>query len=181
MNLREHFIRLAGAEDLPAVNAVVEAAVMAWPLPLRLRRLSLPVLTYDAADAADYEILLREDGGRHPVGVAAWRAQPADAGCAPELPPHALLHGLYVHPVEQRRGVGRALQRTVARRAEERGLAGILVKAERVSTNYFAGCGYRPLAVPQDQPGAYPYRFWIPLHPDGPLAAGVAPPAAKPA
>ena len=39
-------IVVAKLEDLPQLNRVIEQAVMAWPLSERLRRLSLPLLTY---------------------------------------------------------------------------------------------------------------------------------------
>jgi predicted N-acetyltransferase YhbS len=153
-------IRQGAPADLPAINDVVKAAVMAWPLPPRLRRLSVPVLRYDAADMADYELLLGHRGGQL-VGIAAWCARPAAAGAA--SPAHALLHGLYVDPTQQRQGIGRSLQEAVARRAVEARLEGILVKAERVSRDYFARCGYQTLPIEDDPPSAYPYRFWMAL------------------
>ena len=155
-------IRQGAPADLPAINDVVEAAVMAWPLPPRLRRLSVPVLRYDAADMADYELLLGHRGGQL-AGIAAWCARPAPGAAASGLPAHALLHGLYVNPAQQRQGIGRSLQEAVARRAGEARLEGILVKAERVSREYFARCGYQTLPIEDDPPSAYPYRFWMAL------------------
>jgi hypothetical protein len=43
-------LRRASANDLDAVNRVIETAVMGWVLPERVKRLSLPGYRYAAHD-----------------------------------------------------------------------------------------------------------------------------------
>lgn len=150
--------RRAALADLPALNGVIEAAVMAWPLAERLKRLALPVLRYGELDLRDYVMDLVERDDRV-VAVAAWREVAEDAGHGP----HLFLHGLYVHPDFQKRSLGSGLIRRVVAIARERGLRGVLVKAERVSTGYFDALGFERLPE-SDAPGAaYPYRYWLEL------------------
>jgi N-acetylglutamate synthase-like GNAT family acetyltransferase len=70
---------------------------------------------------------------------------------------------LYGHPDFQKRGLGSGLIRRVVAVARQRGLRGLLVKAERVSTGYFDALGFERLPE-SDAPGAaYPYRYWLEL------------------
>ena len=153
----EHKIKTiitAAAPDLDNINAVITAAVMAWPLAERLRRLALPLLCYDQTDLACYEILLAVADGSI-AGVVAWDKQTILATPRGEA---ALLHGLYVLPAAQRQGVGRQLLAEIAVRARQLRRAGLLIKAERVAVSYFEQQGLERLQ--NDQSGDYPYRFW---------------------
>ena len=146
--MTEVLIRTLGARDLEAINQVVTEAVMSWPLAERTRRLALPVLRYDAVDLDHFEAIgvYAVNGRALPVGlygVALWDAQ--------------LLHGLYVCPAAQRRGLGRRLLDAVAERAGRAGTARLLIKAERVSASYFERLGL-PRA---DAETAYPYAFYL--------------------
>jgi GNAT superfamily N-acetyltransferase len=150
-------IIVAAPSDLNSCNAVITAAVMAWPLAERLRRLALPLLRYDLADLACYQLLLAVEQ-QAIVGVAAWDnrtilASPRADG--------ALVHGLYVLPAEQGQGVGRLLLADIAARARQLQRSGLLIKAERVAVGYFEHLGLEPLKI--EQPADYPYRFWQPL------------------
>jgi len=147
--------RLASREDLPALNEVIEAAVLAWPLAERVKRLSLPALRYGEFDLDDYTMELVESEHRV-VAVAAW-CESADGG---GLGPHILLHGLYVHPTAQGRGIGSALVRRSLQLARNRALAGLLVKAERVSAGFFEGLGFERLAEGVGPGATYPHRYW---------------------
>ncbi len=132
---------------------------MAWPLAARVKRLSLPLLKYDLIDMKTLQMLVFERDGEV-AGIAAW-GEDTDNG--PSAVRQALLHGLYVHPDMQGRGIGRALQRAVCASAQHDGMQGIVLRAERVSAGYFETCGYRALP-PSSEPGnAYPYRYWKPL------------------
>lgn len=147
--------RRAMRDDLPALNEVIEAAVLAWPLADRVKRLALPALRYGELDLDDYTMELVDLDGRV-VAVAAW-CEVADGA---EPGPHILLHGLYVHPAAQGRGIGSALVQRTWQLACSRGMAGLLVKAEWVSAGFFAGLGFERLPE-SDAPGAaYPYRYW---------------------
>jgi N-acetylglutamate synthase-like GNAT family acetyltransferase len=147
--------RRASREDLPALNDVIEAAVLAWPLADRVKRLSLPALRYGEFDLDDYTMELVEFDHRV-VAVAAWCEMAGGAG----LGPHILLHGLYVHPTVQGRGIGSALVRRALGLASGAGLAGLLVKAERVSASFFEALGFERMAQSDGPAGAYPYRYW---------------------
>ena len=54
------FVRESKPSELEAINAVVEAAVMSWDMPLRVKLLSLPICRYDIADLDHTEILVAE-------------------------------------------------------------------------------------------------------------------------
>lgn len=150
-------IRAAACDELPAINAIITRAVLAWPMAERLKLVALKVLRYDRCDWDDLQMLVGDVNGR-PSGVAVWDAQTPYSDEAGRR--GALLHGLYVLPTLQRTGIGAALQRHVARAAAARGFHGLLVKAERVSVSYFERCGYERLPA-QDAFGvSYPYLFW---------------------
>lgn len=155
--------RIGGEADLSAVNQVVTAAVLAWPMAERVKRNALSLLRYGALDLTDLEFRLAEAGDRV-VGVAAWDRTTRVRGASGEQ--GALLHGLYVRPRWQHRGVGRALQRLVSQAAAGLGFDGLLVKAERVSVGYFERCGYRRLDGEHHFGVSYPYLFWLPLGSD---------------
>ena len=163
-------IRQADSRDLKAINGIIESAVMAWPLPERVKRLSLPVLKYDSIDMENLRMLVFErdgaPGGEHGdecgrviAGVAAW-GEEAPAG------EQALLHGLFVDPDLQGEGIGRALQQAVFTQAEELGMRAVVLRAERVSIGYFESCGYEAVPPSPEAGNAYPYRYRKPLSAD---------------
>ena len=47
-----------GITRASAINTVITRAVQAWPLPERVRRLSVPILTYQAVEWDDFEFLV---------------------------------------------------------------------------------------------------------------------------
>ena len=121
---------------------------MSWPCTERMKRLSLPLLRYDQVDLDYFNAIgaYALGGTLKPVdlyGVAIWDQE--------------RLHGLYVRPEAQRKGVGRALMQTVASSARRAGAARLLVKAERVSTGYFERQGLP--AAGSDAP--YPYTYYL--------------------
>ncbi|MEQ8484432.1 MAG: GNAT family N-acetyltransferase [Pseudomonadales bacterium] len=152
-------VRAALPVELATVNDIVTAAVLAWPMAERLKRIALNVLTYDALDMREFEVLLAEDSGA-PAAVAVWDPATAITGSGAR---GALLHGLYVRPQAQRQGLGALLQRQVAHRAATHGYHGLVVKAERVSVSYFEHCGYARLDQSNPFGIDYPYLFWHPL------------------
>lgn len=154
----EYPLARCSVHDLPQVNAIVTAAVMAWPLPERVRRLSAPLLCYRDPDLDDHVIELA--GPREaPDAVIAWMHDSRHA------PPYVLLHGIYVRPELQRSGTGRRLVEAVRLRAAAVGAAGVLIKAERVSVPFFERLGLVRLPPDVGPGGAYAYRFWLPCDP----------------
>ena len=140
--------RALGRRDLQVINDVVASAVMAWPLPERMKRLSLPVLRYDEVDLDHFSGIgaYSLDGLVKPFdlyGVALWD--------------EAVLHGLYVRPEAQGCGVGRSLLDAVAAQARQVGISRLLVKAARASAGYCQQLGL-PAAGPETP---YPYAFYL--------------------
>ncbi|MDA9918980.1 GNAT family N-acetyltransferase [Porticoccaceae bacterium] len=140
--------------DLDCINNVVAAAVMSWPMPERIKRLSVPVLSYDSEDFKHYRFVVYRQGGEI-KGVAAWNPE---APLVTELGTGRLLHGLYISPDCQGRGYGRDLMAAVLCEAMTLGAEGLVIKAERPSIGFFEHCGLQPLSAT----GAtdYPYQFW---------------------
>ena len=153
-------LRPATPADLKAINGVVERAVMSWDLPERVKRLSLPAYRYHAHDLDVMGFLVAEDTGVV-VGVAAW--EPAAASSLPPGRTGLLLHGLYVAPRRQGRGIGAALLAAVEGRAAAAGLDGVLVKAQRGAAGFFVAQGMTALAPAAEAAGAYPHRYWKPV------------------
>lgn len=153
-------IRPAGPADLETINGIVSAAVLAWPMAERLKRIAVKVLAYDAMDLRELDVLLAESDGST-AAVAAW--DPGTRLAAVGGARGALLHGLYVLPNRQRAGLGSLLQRRVAETAVALGFDGLVVKAERVAVGYFERCGYARLDRGNPFGIDYPYLFWHPL------------------
>lgn len=153
-------IRPAQAADIAALNGVIERAILAWSLPERVKRLSLPSYRYQAHDLAHLHIVVAEDGAHAIVGVAAWE----EAG-ARDVPPGKrglLLHGIYVDPAKQKQGVGSRLLDAAMNAALESGFDGLLVKAQADASGFFAVRGMTRLPV-ENPERDYPHRFWQPV------------------
>lgn len=152
-------LRQAHADDLPAINGIVERAIATWQLPERVKRLSLPSYRYHAHDLVHLHLLVAEDADHAPVGVAAW--EPANPRDLPAGQRGLLLHGLYVDPACQHRGVGSQLLDAAETAARAQGLDGVLVKAQADANGFFEARGLQLLSV-EDVARHYPHRFWLP-------------------
>lgn len=150
-------LRPATADDLPAINAVVEAAFMTWQLPERVKRLSLSSYRYDLFDLQHLSVTLAECDGV-PAGVAAW--EPADPADCPARQRGLLLHGLYVDPGHMGEGIGSRLLEAALCSAREQGFDGVLVKAQSDAEGYFRHRGMQALAV-EDAARNYAKRYWM--------------------
>ncbi|MFP5404562.1 MAG: N-acetyltransferase family protein [Gammaproteobacteria bacterium] len=151
-------VRPASIDDLPAINAIVERAVMTWQLAERVKRLSLPSYRYHAHDFVHMQLVVAEDAHGTLLGVAAWDA--ADARDTPGGQRGLLLHGLYVDPAHQRAGVGTRLLDAAADAARDGGYDGLLVKAQADANGFFAARSLARLDV-VDPLRDYPHRFWL--------------------
>ena len=141
--------RKGTAADLPTINRIVSSAVMNWPMAERVKRLSVPVLCYDATDLTQFDVIVCERLD-HPIGVALFDLRhDQDA---------ALLHGLYVLPIIRNQGVGTALMAAVFDAVRERGIGGAWVRSERVSTQFFAQAQLEH--VSPRGPNDYPHLFF---------------------
>lgn len=150
-------VRPALAADLPAINGVVERAVMTWKLPERVKRLALPSYRYHAHDLHHQRMLVAELADIGIAGVAALEtAEPRDL---PTALSGLMLHGLYVDPVWQGLGIGTHLIEAAFAACRETGHDGLLVKAQPNAASFFQSRGMQRLAV-KDPDRDYPYRYW---------------------
>jgi len=150
-------IRPANESDLDSVNRVIEAAVMTWALPDRVKRLSLPVYRYTRQDLIHLDTVVAEDPQRHILGIATWE----EAG--PEESPAGhralLLHGIYVQPGHHRRGIGRRLFSAAEAAVCQLQYDGLLVKAQQDATAFFESMGMSRLPA-CDPSRQYANRLW---------------------
>ena len=148
-------LRIARSEqnDLATINGIVERAVLRWPMSMRVKRRAIPLLQYDAIDMASYAFF-RCELSEIIVAVIALDFEYSGADHSGD---ELLLHGIYVDPVAQGRGVGRALLDFAEHQARELNFDGVALKAERVSRGFFEQCGYshrRPKTADD-----YPYFY----------------------
>ena len=156
-------LRRADVTDLEAINELIEVAVMGWSLPERVKRLSLASYRYDEHDLSFLELSVAVTPDPGLIGVAAW--EPADPADVPAACTALLLHGLYVAPYWQRRGVGTCLYEAAERAAIGKGLDGVLVKAQADAAGFFRRLGLESMSV-LDPERDYPHRYWRALrHP----------------
>lgn len=157
-NLQAIRLRPASAADLPAINRVIERAVLTWKLPERVIRLALPSYRYHPQDLGHMRLLVAETALGDMLGVAA-----LDAAEPGDLPPHKsglLLHGLYVDPECHGIGVGSQLLHAACLESAARGLDGLLVKAQPDAVRFFQSRGMTRLPV-KNPDLDYPHRLWM--------------------
>lgn len=159
MAMLEINLRKASTHDLAEVNKIIDAAVMNWNLPERVKRLSLPSYHYQAHDLDMLEIVVAETSKGQIVGVAAW--EQADPKDTPARQRALLLHGIYVDPEFQRQGVGQVLLKEAEQATRDQGFTGLLVKAQADAAGFFLSQGMQALAI-ENQSRDYAYRYWKP-------------------
>jgi N-acetylglutamate synthase-like GNAT family acetyltransferase len=148
-------LRMATRNDLDAINQVVEAAVMTWQLPERVKRLALPSYHYNKHDLEHYEFVVAESGNQI-IGIAAWDTAPHQGPGQTRL---LLLHGIYVMPEQQHRGIGRRLFAAAEAAAGTRTMDGVLVRAQKDAEGFFRAQGLEKLAA-RDPARDYENRYW---------------------
>ena len=150
-------LRIGTASALPAINTIIDAAVMAWALPERVKRLALPSYHYHTHDLDFLELIVAIDNDDRIVGVAGY--EPTDPVDTLSGRHSLLLHGIYVSPAEQRRGIGRQLLRAVEDAGRQRGFDSLLVKAQTDARAFFIAQGLEKLTI-QDSRRDYANRYW---------------------
>jgi predicted N-acetyltransferase YhbS len=150
-------LREAGTADLVAVNRLIDAAIMTWDLPERVKRLSRPSYHYKPHDLKTIEVVVAENTEHHIVGVAAW--EPVDPMDALEGYSALLLHGIYVKPDHHHQGIGTKLMRAAEQAAIGKDYSGLLVKAHAGAVGFFKAQGMQLLEV-QDSRRHYAHRYW---------------------
>ncbi|MGD8743293.1 MAG: GNAT family N-acetyltransferase [Granulosicoccaceae bacterium] len=149
-------LRSATQHDLARINRIIEAAIMTWNLPERVKRLALPTYRYDEMDLQHLEIVVAEDNDNM-VGVAAW--EDASAADLPEGLSGLLLHGIYVLPGQWRQGTGQRLFAAAEQAVKNRQKHGLLVKAQQDAEGFYLNMGMQRLPV-SDEQRDYANRFW---------------------
>lgn len=158
MTNTEFIFRPASHTDLDAINSVIEAAVMGWRLPVRVKRLSLSVYRYSRTDIEHMQVVVAEQPGAGIVGVSA--CETADRQDVPEGRSALLLHGIYILPEAQNKGIGSELVRRALQLASDSNKDGLLVRAQPDATGFFQSCGMKRL--PNDPATArYEHRYWM--------------------
>lgn len=155
MNSANVNIRPADENDLDVLNGVVEAAVMSWQLPERVKRLALPSYRYNEIDLKYFSLTVAEEKGKI-LALAAWDT---DQHQGPKDSMGLLLHGIYVHPDQQRRGIGSRLFTEVENAARSSQLDGVLVKAQNDAVEFFLAQGMEKLEA-EDLQRHYENRYW---------------------
>lgn len=157
-------LRAASLSDLPAINQVIESAIMSWDLPERVKRLSLPSYQYNKHDLSHMQIVVAENSREDITGMYA--LDQVDARDRPGNESTLLLHGLYVKSDRHREGIGQALFAHAENQVHSRGETGLLVKAQPRAINFFRAQGMKQLPV-QDATRDYSYLFWKRIKSDG--------------
>jgi N-acetylglutamate synthase-like GNAT family acetyltransferase len=150
-------VRPAKLADLGDINRVIEAAVMSWDLPERVKRLSLFSYRYTQVDFDHLEMVVAQSDTQGIIGVAAW--EKADSKDAPPGKHALLLHGIYVIPSMHGQGMGQRLFLVAENAVQKHQLQGLLVKAQAGANGFFVAQGMQRLP---DEGGTarYANRFW---------------------
>jgi len=148
MKLSVH-IKTAELTDLDDINCVIEAAVKGWDLPERVKRLSLSSYHYSEYDFNSMELMVAIDHHLKVVGVVALEQTDINT-CLTDFPP-LTIHGFYVHPDYQSRGIGKALFNTIEKVAKQLQYKGLIVKAHTSATEFFISQGMKSLEIENSQ------------------------------
>jgi len=148
-------LRPAIREELVTINAIIEAAVMNWRLPERIKRLALPIYRYTDVDFENLQIIVAEIVGNGLVGVAACEISDSEVHGQQAL----LLHGLYVRPEFQHQGIGSQLFSAIEALVPKYKCDGLVVRAHTDAVGFFEFHNMQRFesAEPKND---YAHRFW---------------------
>ena len=142
--------RAADKDDLDAINNVVTKAVMGWQLPERVKRLSLSSYLYDEIDLQHLQIMVAVIDDSI-IGVLALDNEYDDA--------NLLIHGLFVAPEQQHKGIGACLFQQAEMLAQQQHCTGLLVRSHKNATGFFIAMGMSSIAI-TDHQRDYQLRYW---------------------
>lgn len=150
-------LRPASLIDLENINHVIEASIMTWHLPDRVKRLALSSYHYTDTDFRFLHMIIAERGENNILGIAAW--EQADKRYTPENTQALLLHGIYVEPTHHRQGIGQLLFTAIEKAAHDHHFDSILVKAQQGADSFFIKQGMQRLSDDNSKQ-QYANRFW---------------------
>lgn len=137
-------IRPATQTDLSSINSIIESAVMGWHIPERVKRLSLSSLNYSDDDFKYYQIMILELD-HIPAGVLAMDHDTYRQDNT------SLIHGIYVTPDKQKKGIGTHLLAEAEKLAHQQQARHIMVKAQKDASGFFEACGMKKMAIENEQ------------------------------
>lgn len=151
-------IRPGSEADLDAVNRVIEDCVMTWNIPDRVKRLSLSSYRYNAIDLKHFRLFVAFDKTNRIIGVAT--LEDIESPVKAQRPSALLLHGIYVDPHAQGRGIGKQLVRKMMQIAKAEKRSGLLVKAQPDAIGFFRALHFKHIQT-ADSRRDYPHQLWL--------------------
>ncbi len=120
------------------INQILQEAVSRWRLTDRLLRLTLPLLRYQDEDFKTMSISMVAEN-KEPLGFVSWHHFQTTRHSTPGS---LSLHGLYIRPEAQARGIGKQLLSYAERHALSVGASLLELKAWRDAESYFRKLGF---------------------------------------
>ncbi len=124
------------------INQVIQSAIMNWPM-----------MRYSEHDLKWYDVFVATIRAEV-IDVAAWNAAPNQWLSNGK---GGRFHGLYVAPAIQGQGVGKSLMDAVFKGVRTRNISDLLIRAQRVSYNFFERHQMQALATSNHE---YPCQYW---------------------
>ena len=147
----------AEASDLQTVNRIVSESITSWGLGERVRRLATPCLHYKEPDLQHMTIVVLSVAQGEDVGVAAW--EETHSANTSRHTSASLLHGLYVVPSYQGRGIGARFIELLAQWTRAANGDGIAVRAWRDSAAFFLSRRFEQTPS-EGSTDTYPLCLW---------------------
>ncbi|MDJ0882376.1 MAG: GNAT family N-acetyltransferase [Gammaproteobacteria bacterium] len=139
MNPKKVNIVKAQETDLFKINAIVRSSLWGWQLPERVKKLSLSSYLYDEADLNDLSIYLMKSDNEV-LGVLVLEIPMMS--CQKDRQDLSI-HGLYIVPEHQRKGLGLKMLDFALNQAMDLGLSGMTVKSQKDATSFYLKAGFR--------------------------------------